>query len=66
MDNAWDEITKALSMARAVRYAAGRHANAMADLLAESGTLRKVESMGTLGRLKRELANFNIQTGRWK
>lgn len=65
MEGAWDEITKALSIARAIRYAAERHAEAMACLLSERGALRNVSS-SNLTKLKRELADYNIQTRRWK
>lgn len=63
MDNAFDQLTNALETAESVKRAAQNHSNQMARLL--TGNLRYL-SPGHLKNLKRELADFNIQTGRWK
>lgn len=63
MDNPFDEMTRALSIARDVKRTCERNAEAMADLL--DGNLKKVSAY-RLERLKRQLASFNIHTGRWK
>ena len=62
MDNAFDELTRALDIARMVKRAAENNANSMADLL--DGSLRSVSEY-RLARLKKELRKFNIHTGRW-
>lgn len=49
--------------ARRLDNASAQYANAMAGLLV--GHLKRVD-LGTLNALKRELANYNIHTGRWK
>lgn len=63
LGNPWDAINGALSEAREVRRAVDRHSDSMAGLLV--GHLRQVSSE-TLKDLKRELREFNINTGRWK
>lgn len=63
MNNAFDELTTAIEAAKQVRRACDNNANAMAELLL--GSLRNV-SRWKLERLKRELRDFNIHTGRWK
>lgn len=65
MQNAYDELTQALGIARAVRQAAGSHANSMVELLTEPGVLQRVSGY-RLKELKQQLAKFNMQTQRWK
>lgn len=63
MDNAFDTMVAALEQARAVQKAADDQARKMAWML--DGRLRHVDAW-TLKRLKRELRDFNINTGEWK
>lgn len=63
MENPFDEMRRALSVARSVQKAADENTNAMADLI--RGRLRNVSSY-RLASLKRELRDFNIHTGTWK
>lgn len=63
MEDAFDELTSALDAAESVKRAAQNHSNKMARLL--TGNLRYL-SASNLKSLKRELMDFNIQTGRWK
>lgn len=63
MDNAFDELTQALQVAREVERASSKNAEAMAALL--QGNLKSV-SQYRLRALKKELDNYNMHTGRWK
>ena len=63
MNNAWDEISNAMSEARAVNRAADEHANNMAELL--KGRLRHVHPY-KLAVLKRELRDFDLRVKEWK
>jgi hypothetical protein len=63
MSNPWDDIRAALAATRATDEAVKGNARAMGDLLV--GKLRHV-SNDTAARMKRELADFNIHTGKWK
>lgn len=65
MNNAYDEIRSIMSKAREVQRAAEYHANGLADLLLVEGALRNLASY-RLERLKKELANYNMRTRRWK
>lgn len=65
MNNAYDEIRSIMSKARDVQRAAEYHANGLADLLLVEGALRNLTSY-RLERLKKELANYNMRTRRWK
>jgi hypothetical protein len=62
MDNAFDELKRAIAIAEQTRRAADTHANAMADLVLAS--LRRV-SPYKLKALKKSLRDFNIHTGNW-
>lgn len=67
MDNAWDEMKRALAQARAANMAADSHAEDMAILLV--GRLRNIKShsgVRALARLKRELRDFDLRTNIWK
>lgn len=63
MQNAFDEMQRALQEAADVQRAADANANRMASLL--RGRLRHVGRY-QLKALKRELRDFNITTGEWK
>lgn len=63
MNNPFDELRVAIEQGRNLKRAAESQANALADLL--EGNLRAV-SHSRLQRLKKELRDFNMQTGRWK
>lgn len=63
MDNAFDEMSRAVQQARDIDRAVDSQLNSMADLL--RGRLRKV-GPDYLAELKRELRDFNMQTRRWK
>jgi multidrug resistance efflux pump len=64
MSNAFDDVRAAVSAAKFQLQAADSVATNMAALL--MGRLRKVQSDAALAALKRELADYNIQTGKWK
>jgi hypothetical protein len=63
VDNKFDQLTAALAEARSVRYAVQQHARAMGQLLV--GNLNHCND-SDLVKLKKELANYNIHTGKWK
>jgi hypothetical protein len=63
IENPWDDIRAALAATRETDMAVRNNAKAMGDLLV--GKLRHV-SNDTAARMKRELADFNIHTGKWK
>jgi hypothetical protein len=63
MSNQFDEFRAAMREAKTTMWAADSIAEDMADSL--RGRLRKV-SIYTLKKLKRELSQFNANTGRWK
>jgi hypothetical protein len=63
MGNKWDEMRAAFMEAEETVRSADAIINAMARMLC--GRLGKV-SPGYLKSIKRELKDFNIQTGRWK
>lgn len=60
----YSEMTEAVNDAKQTLHFADIMANKIARLLV--GRLRKVESHYTLSCLKRELRDYNIQTGEWK
>lgn len=65
MENAFDEVTKAVRGARAVNDAVDTQANNLLELL--EGRLRgKNVSRYRLKWLKKELAEFNSVTMKWK
>lgn len=64
MSNAFDDVRAAVEQAQFQLQAADSVALNMARLL--KGRLRKVDSASALAALKRELQDFNIQTGKWK
>lgn len=59
----YDEMARAIRDAKNTMELADLAANRSAELL--EGRLRRV-SCGRLARLKRELRDFNIHTGKWK
>lgn len=61
--NAFDQINQAVREARELNDTVDRQANALCDLL--DGRLKKLTTY-RLKRLKRELQNFNANTGQWK
>lgn len=63
MNNPFDEIRTAIIQSRELNRAVDANSNLLADLL--DGRLRHVGSY-KLSRLKRELRDFNIHTGKWK
>ena len=63
--NKFDLMREAISEAEHTIRAAESKTEWMADILSHNGRLRSV-SPSVLRRLKRELANFNMHTGRWK
>lgn len=64
MSNAFDDVRAAVEAAEIQLRAADTVATNMAFLLC--GRLRKVQPAYVLRDLKKELANFNAQTGQWK
>lgn len=64
MSNAFDDVRAAVNLAKFQLEAADSVATNMALLL--GGRLRNVASHSALAALKRELHDFNIQTGKWK
>lgn len=63
MNNPWDEVNAALYQAEELIRALDKHAYRMARLL--RGRLRHA-SCSDVEALKRELADYNIRTGKWK
>jgi len=63
MSNTFDAIRQALSEARDIQKAADTNASQMAAMI--TGRLRHVPPW-ILKDLKRELRDFNLQTGYWK
>lgn len=63
MINAFDELTQAIDRAKEARRAVAAHGNAMLELL--DGNLKGL-SAWRLERIKRQLQDFNIKTGKWK
>lgn len=64
MSNAFDEVRTAVEQAQFQLQAADHVATNMAQLL--RGRMRKVGSHAALTALKKELADYNIHTGKWK
>jgi hypothetical protein len=64
VSNAFDDVRAAVQAARFQLEAADSVATNMAYLL--DGRLRKVNGTRVLANLKRQLADFNIHTGKWK
>lgn len=67
MDNPFDEMRRAVRQAELIDCAVDRQIEDMLALIV--GRLRRVHSYGghqKLKRLKRELRDFNINTGKWK
>jgi len=63
MSEIGDLLQKRINEAKALEREAGYVANELADLL--QGNLKRV-SKYRLEKLKKELANYNMHTGRWK
>lgn len=63
MDNPFDEMRRAVQLAREVNRAVDSQANTLVDLL--DGRLEGVSEY-RLKRLKKQLDRFNARTGRWK
>lgn len=64
MSNPFDEIRRAVNEAGQQLRAADEVATDMARLL--DGRLRRVTSTYVLSRLKEQLRDFNMHTGKWK
>jgi hypothetical protein len=64
MNNVFDEMRLAVSLAKDTLRAADNAANDMAILL--RGRLRQVNNRDALRKLKRELRDFDMTTGQWK
>jgi len=58
------ELAQALNEAEQTFQAADTAASRIARLL--KGRMRRIESNSLLSAIKRELKDYNIQTGRWK
>lgn len=65
MTNLFDDIRNALANAREIDNAISRHTERFAEMLNRPGNLRRV-SAWELKKMKRELDNFDMRTGRWK
>ena len=63
MDNPWDEMRRAVSVARELQKAVQDSSGSMGALLV--GNLRHCR-IGDLCKLKRELRDFDMTTGKWK
>jgi hypothetical protein len=64
MDNAFDEMRRAVAQAKSTLQAVRENSSVMADLLV--GNLRDVKWASTLRALKKELRDFDMTTGTWK
>jgi hypothetical protein len=64
MSNAFDDVRTAVEQAQFQLEAADSVATNMAKLLV--GRLRRVNRHNALAALKRDLQDYNIQTGKWK
>lgn len=62
--NHFDLMRDSMREAEATMRAADMVSTQMARMLV--GRLRKVQSHGALEALKRELRDYNMQTGQWK
>ena len=62
MENAFDAIRESLAVARQVNEACDANVNKMLSLV--DGRLLKADPY-YLKRLKRQLRDFNMQTGKW-
>jgi hypothetical protein len=60
----FDEMTKAIEEAERTLRIADSQVYKMASLLV--GRLHKVDTMWVLSSLKRELRDYNMQSGTWK
>jgi hypothetical protein len=65
MQNAFDEVNRAMAEARDVTDALRTNALSMASLLLAPGVLQAVPEW-KLKQLKKALFRFNAHTGRWK
>ena len=63
MNNPWDELTAALQAAQEVNNAVRSHRDSMLRIL--DGNL-KGASVYYLDKIKRQLRDYNIRTGKWK
>ena len=61
--SAWKIMVEALEEANAINYQADLRANDAAEII--KGRLRRV-SVWRLKELKRELSQFNANTGKWR
>lgn len=64
MSEPHEAVQQMVAEARRLDNASEQYANAMATLL--QGKLRKVSDGSVLAKLKKELASYNIHTGRWR
>lgn len=62
----WSEARAAFDDARQTINAVTTIATDMARMLATGGMLRKVDSLDALRRLKTELRDFDMTTGKWR
>ena len=62
--NNFDLMRNAIEEAKATQRAADSQVQTFAKILAENGRLRSV-NFGTLCSIKKQLANFNMTTGKW-
>lgn len=63
MDNPWDTMRAAIAQAKSVSSAADQMTRELAGIM--RGRLRQCRP-DDLVRLKRELRDFNMHTGKWK
>lgn len=63
MSNPFDDIRRAVSDARQQLLAADETATDLARLL--DGRLHHVKSIDILAKLKKQLKDFNMHTGKW-
>jgi hypothetical protein len=63
VNNPFDSLLEAIKLSEDLRRAVNNHADRMARLLV--GSLRNI-SPSVCEQLKRELADFNMQTHKWK
>ena len=64
MSNVFDNMREALATARDVQNAADENATAMARMLV--GRLQRINSAEVLRKLKKELRDFDMTTGKWR
>lgn len=63
--NAYDQVREMVVEVRRLSSALNENASLMAEIIASDGNLRRVRSY-TLKKLKKQLNDYNMHTGRWK